>query len=80
MPLVWLAAVGVPMLGMAEPLPEAGGCRIEAVGFLPQAVLCEASGPGSIDVLLGGLSDLLVESAEAGAVRFKAITDRGPNG
>lgn len=80
MPVVWLATVAVPMLGMAEPLPTAGGCRIEAVGFLPQAVLCEASGPGSIDVLLGGLSDLLVESAEAGAVRFKAITDRGPNG
>ena len=79
-PLVWLAAVGVPLTGMAEPLPEAGGCRIEAVGFLPQAVLCEASGPGSVDVLLGGLSDLLVESAEAGTVRFKAITDRGPNG
>ena len=80
MPLVWLAAVGVPMLGMAEPLPEAGGCRIQAVGFLPQAVLCEASGTGSVDVLLGGLSDLLVESAEAGTVRFRAITDRGPNG
>lgn len=64
----------------AEPLPAAGGCQIEAVGFLPDAVLCEASGAGSLDVMLGGLSDLLLESDEAGTVRFKAITDRGPNG
>lgn len=65
---------------VAEPLPSAGGCRIEAVGFLPDAVLCEANGAGEKDVALGGLSDLLLESDEAGTVRFKAITDRGPNG
>jgi len=65
---------------VAEPLPSIAGCRIEAVGFLPPAVLCEASGPGSIDVGLGGLSDLLLESENAGTLRFQAITDRGPNG
>jgi len=68
------------VVGKAEPLPQAGGCRIEAVGFLPEAVLCEETGPGTMAVELGGLSDLLIESAEAGMVRFKAITDRGPNG
>ena len=64
----------------AEPLAAAGGCRIEAVGFLPAAVLCKASEPGTMDVGLGGLSDLLLESSEAGTLRFRAITDRGPNG
>jgi hypothetical protein len=64
----------------AEPLPAAGGCQIEAVGFLPPAVLCEATDSGTMEIALGGLSDLLLESAEAGRVRFKAITDRGPNG
>ncbi len=69
-----------PAVVSAGFLPEAGGCRIEAVGFLPDVVLCEASGPGTMAIPLGGLSDLLLESSEAGRVRFKAITDRGPNG
>jgi len=64
----------------AKPLPEIGGCQIEAVGFLPEAVLSEPQGPGELTVALGGLSDLLLESADAGTLRFKAITDRGPNG
>jgi hypothetical protein len=67
-------------LAWAEPLPLAGGCQIEAVGFLPDAVLCEAAGEGSMAVPLGGLSDLILDVDEAGVVRFKAITDRGPNG
>lgn len=66
--------------GQAVPLPAAGGCQIEAVGFLPPEVLCEATEPGTMAIALGGLSDLLLESAEAGTLRFKAITDRGPNG